>query len=276
MPQPTLSQRRLWFRYFPEGSIEFTIITRVLIFLGLLASASVGTERIRYYFLVATCGALWLDYALTLWWLIQVHADLRQFEPSEQADASRSVPSRAWTLIISLIPSIIFFLIITPWPLLLVGSFETRGMIYRFVLPILALALIAAIVLAQKVLQRIEVKPALWRFLILVPIIHWLALNRLIFVLHRKISQKSGLQTGEINEDAPHTAVVLADITVPLAIFLWMIPLALWISRGVWPGHPLITILPIGGTIFLSVALIAELAAMEHVQNRFHKWLEKL
>lgn len=275
MTEPTLPQRRLWFRYFPEGSIEFTIVTRLLIFLGLLASAAVGTERIRYYFMVATCGALWLDYMLTLWWLIQVQADLRDFAPG-QGKSETTAPPRTTALFFCAIPSIIFFLIVAPWPTVLIGSFQTRELIQRVGLPILAVALIVAVFAAQKVLSRYEIKPGLWRTLFLVPIIHWFALHRLIPALHNQIADQSGPESDEIRKDAPDTALIIADITVVPAIALWLVPLALMISRGVWPSHPLVNILPVCGTLLLTVSLITELAAMEHTQSRFHKWLNKL
>ena len=60
------AQRRNWFRSFPEGSIEFVVITRVLALLLLAALAIVpGIQRPAV--LVALALVLWVDYLLMMW-----------------------------------------------------------------------------------------------------------------------------------------------------------------------------------------------------------------
>src|SRR5437868_8574771 len=70
-----LLERRRWFSFFPEGTLEFLVVTRVLALL-LMGTLIIVPSTQRPAVLVALAAVVWADYALLTWWLVHVSADL--------------------------------------------------------------------------------------------------------------------------------------------------------------------------------------------------------
>jgi len=75
MDNTVLSQRQRWFRAFPDGSIEFLLVTRLLVVFLLLGLAAMRESQ-RPMVLMALAVVLMADYAIMIWWSLQTVADL--------------------------------------------------------------------------------------------------------------------------------------------------------------------------------------------------------
>ena len=112
MTNELLVERRKWFRVFPEGTLEFTIITRVLALLMLMALAVVSGLQ-RPLVLMALGAILWVDYALLMWWAIEVASDLQLLSGAPDAAAHSTRRSRIWLQ--AVLPSIAALVALMPW-----------------------------------------------------------------------------------------------------------------------------------------------------------------
>src|SRR4030095_16365697 len=113
MIDDNLSQRKSWFRYFPDGTIEFTVITRVLalMFLAGLAMVSIAQRPTTMTLLWAI---IWVDYALVLSWAIQINVDLENLSQTAPVSAELCKQRRVQELFWLAIPSILILLLIIP------------------------------------------------------------------------------------------------------------------------------------------------------------------
>ncbi|MCL2330842.1 MAG: hypothetical protein FWC56_06030, partial [Phycisphaerae bacterium] len=125
-----LIERRKWFRVFPEGTLEFTIVTRVLALVLLISLAVVGSAQ-RPLALAALAFILWVDYALLMWWMIQVATDLLLVCGKLPDDT----PSYRMPLGLRVVlPSVAFSLMVIPWvDLLTILGLGAKANYFRFV-----------------------------------------------------------------------------------------------------------------------------------------------
>ncbi len=276
MSEDRLAQRRNWYRFFPGGSIEFVIVTRVLALLLLLALAVVpGTQRPTV--LLALAGVLWIDYLLIIWWAIQVTTDLDALfaDPPPSADVLRRRRIRA--AILGALPATAALVILAPWPSFVLPSEPARAATIRMVLiPLLGVLFVALLVPAHRALRRIQLAPPRWTLPLLIPIVHWFAMHRLLIHLHARLrlrSQERGMPTTD--DPGPAPAVILADLTWVLSILPWGILLVVVLLRGEWPSGVLYSAVPSCGTAVAALFAISDLAAMENVQRQFVALIRK-
>src|SRR5262245_28107953 len=146
-----LSERKNWTRYFPEGLIEFSVVMRVgaLLLLGILMVVPSGLQALVAMTMLAV---LWVDYVLTMCWALQIGADLNDLfdRSTAPADAQRK---HIVTAMQALLPATIAFLIIAPWPSVVIGSTSTRTQVMRILLPVLGVLFVASAFFAQRALQ---------------------------------------------------------------------------------------------------------------------------
>jgi hypothetical protein len=268
MTSERLLERRKWFRVFPEGTLEFTIITRVLALMMLMALAIVGGSQ-RPFVVTALIVILWVDYALLIWWVVQVACDLRLVS-GELIDPRRQ--TRAG--ITALLPSVAAAVALIPWA----GVAKFAGISMGFVpvwLPAVAAILYLLLLLpAYRALHRASVDSRLWTFLLLIPLVHWFALHRIVARLGFRIQQ--GLrERGESSQAVgASAALTIADFTWVFSMLPWVVVAGMSLLRG-WPAGGMSKFGPVCGTILAAVFAIANLAALEGVQRQMVALLRK-
>ncbi len=277
MDNPLLTQRQRWFSYFPEGSIEFLLLTRVLALL-LLLSLAIVTSIQRPAVLVALTGVIWLDYVLTVWWAIQIAADREELlrDPTAAPQPNDSRRRRRRTLIWACLPATVVAVAVAPWPAVL--NMYTPGVVLseatfaRVGLPTLVPVYLVLLVLGTRALVHARLGPIVWSMLILVPILHWLALHRLLAVMRVRLHELDpGEQGAAPGGRQSNAAVAVATVTWFLGVLPWAVLAAATLVRDQFPS----AIFPFCGTLLTAVFAIADLAALEQVQRQFVSLLRK-
>jgi hypothetical protein len=265
-----LVERRRWFRVFPEGSLEFTIITRVLALILLMALAVVGGTQ-RPLVVVSLTVVLWVDYALLVWWAVQVAMDLEEVvnRPAEDTPGRRAIIG-----IQAVLPSVAAVAALAPWGRMLATSAVGSVAPLRS-LPIVAgLAFLVLLVPAYRALRKIGVGSPLWTGLLLVPILHWFALHRIAADLDRRIDGQLRTMGQEKASRRPGMALAVADVTWVLSVLPWAIVVAYSLIRG-WPSGGAFKLGPVCGTALAALFAIANLAALEGVQRQIVTLIRK-
>lgn len=263
-----LMQRRRWFRCFPEGTLEFTVVTRVLaLLLGtLLLVVPTADQPIV---LTALVAMLWLDYALVMWWAVQVHADLEcLLAPSATApvDSSRY---RIGVTIAALLPSVAMATVAAP---------KMRATLPPLVIPALLVLSVILLAPATAALRRMCVGPKGIRLLLLVPGAHCFAIHHRIRTLLADLNKRSPETTPQAGAAPTVAGVMLILMAICLAATL-----ALWRkeSGAEFAGQTAtwLSMLRRGAEFasILTAAMfaIADLAAMESLQRGFIMLLRK-
>jgi len=274
MTKDTLAQRRNWFRYFPEGTLEFLVITRVLAVL-LLIALMIVTATQKNMVLIALSVLAWADYLLVSWWLVQMTTDLDDLlqEPDPQDPNAHRRP--VTTTVLSALPSCAAFLILAPWAQVFFGSGGSRETITRVLIPVFFLTFLVLSAFAQRELKRIKLGPPIWTLLFLIPGLHWLALHRLVGGLHERLRQRGG-QEGESTEKQKiggGMEILVADVTWVMAVLPWFIVVCLSVVKTDSGDATAQNIGMLCGTFMVIVFVIADLAAMETLQQRFIRQL---
>jgi len=269
-----LLERRKWFRVFPEGTLEFVVITRVLALMMLMALAIVGGTQ-RPLVLVSLIAILWIDYALLLWWVVQVAMDLRSVSDPAGAEDSAGSRARVWT--VAALPSVAAAVALVPWYQLMTVLTGTRpeGNLTTLLPAVAGLAFLLLLWPACQALRRIDVGSPVWTILLLVPLLHFFALHRIGSGLDVRI--RGQLQSRDARSEAQRGgtgAMMAADVTWVLSILPWVLIIGVVVVRG-WPTSRAFKIGPVCGTILAAVFAIANLAAMESVQRRIVALLRK-
>lgn len=279
MNETSPEQRKRWYRFFPEGSLEFLVATRVLAVILLLAML-VMRDLQRPLILTALVGVLWWDYALVLWWAMQLRLDL------DLLAGGRTSGIRRWSLAIkAFLPSIVAACALAPWPsaygfvvkvmpgLAAQGGAQSaayqRVSMIGFVLAAAAYVLFA--VLAHRALQHIKFGKPLWTALALIPGLHWFSLHRIATDLETQIRAQQARRGHEAPHPAGSTSMALADVTWALCVLPWLLVMVISLARA-WPGgggQGAVAVLPFCGMIMAAVFAIADLAALERVQRHF-------
>lgn len=269
-----LVERRKWFRVFPEGTLEFSIITRVLALMMMMALAVVGGTQ-RPVVLVGLLGVLWIDHVLLLWWAIQVAMDLRFVSGKAQADGSARV--RARVAFVAALPSVAAVAALMPWEgliTLLKGTRPESGL--WMAVPVgAAVAFFAMLVPASRALRTIELGSSGWTVLLSIPLLNYFALHRIAGGLDVRIREQlrgRGLQ--ESDETGPSAALIAADVTWVLSVLPWLVVIGVAVIRG-WPVSSAFKAGPVCGTLLAAVFAIANLAALESVQRRIVTLIRK-
>lgn len=283
MDNDILAQRRRWFRFFPEGSLEFLVATRVLVMILLLALLIVGKVEVQLMAtLIALTGVLWLDYILIVWWAVQIAIDLKALQERPTTSAEALGSHRLRTGILSCLPSVVAAVIIAPWAKLLhfiLPGLLPGGAFIAIVHVVLLVLFILLVVIAQRTLQRIQFGPPLWTVLFMVPVVHLFAIHRLMAGLERRLRESTcadaSAETRDRAEGSGRLAVVIADVTWVLAIVPWFILIVLMLLGGAWPAEFPQAAVPFCGVPLTAIFAVANLAAMEQVQRQFIAALRK-
>lgn len=263
-----LAERRKWFRVFPEGTLEFAIITRILALFLLLALSVVGGTQ-RPMIVMGLIFVLWVDYALLIWWLLQVALDLRMLMGATDADTPTR---RAKIFIKAILPSIAAVIALVPWQqlmLILAGGTSMP----RWIPLAAGLAFVILCVPALRGLREAQVGSGLWAVLLLVPILQWPASHRLAGNLHRRICEQLQART-ETAVHPPRAAMAIADVTWVLGVLPWATIAGYVLVQG-WSGQAVLKFGMVCGTVFAAFFAIANLAAMEAVQRQLVALIRK-
>ena len=268
----TVSQRRTWFRFFPEGTLEFLVITRVLALLLIVTLAAILPSQLSAA-LTALFGLLWLDHVLMLWWGVQMVTDLRDLSasPSPGSDARGGKYRVGLT---AALPSFFALLIIAPWPNVLIADPTTRASATKILLPVLALLYATTIVLAARALQTVRFGSSLWSLLFLVPGLHWLAMHRLVREWHGRADEHRDEHTGE-GAEASSAGIVFADVCWLFTLLPWAVVLSVSWARGQWPDGVGYGLVPICATAWTVLFAVSDLAVLETLQRRFIALIDK-
>jgi len=274
MNKPVVTERQTWFRFFPEGSVEFLVVTRVLALLMLAALIVVRSNQ-RPLVLVALVALLWLDYLLMLWWAIQVTTDLDDLFSEPQPGDQEVRYRRVRVGLQAALPSAVAVVVLAPWPALM-GSLESSmalGHLGRWVtVPVFGVLFVVALFFAQRALQRVRLGRPGWTLLFLIPVLHWFAMHRLLLGLEARFQQRCGEQGQPPGDDLRSgLALVLADVSWVLSVLPWgMVVVWVW-WRGSWPA-----VAPGCGTLLAGLFAVADLAALEQLHRRLVGFIQKL
>lgn len=269
-----LLERRKWFRVFPEGTLEFVIITRVLALMMLMALAVVGGTQ-RPLVVSSLIAILWIDYALLLWWVVQVAMDLGFVADPARADDSARKRSRA--AMVAVLPSMAAAAALMPWGQLLTVVTGTRpsGALTTVLPSIAGLAFVLLLWPAYRTLRRIELGSPLWTILFLVPLLHFFALHRIACGLDERI--RGQLRERDAHSEAQRSAtgaMLIADVTWVLSVLPWAVVIGVAVLRG-WPAGGAFKIGPVCGTVLAALFAVANLAALESIQRQIVTLLRK-
>lgn len=262
-----LVERRKWFRVFPEGTLEFLIITRVLALMMMMALAIVGGTQ-RPTVLIGLIGILWIDYALLLWWVVQVAMDLRFVAGESPDDAQAGL--RARVAVTAILPSIAAAMALLPWDgvVLVITGARHEGTLLTILPVIAAVGFIALLFPAYRALRSIGLGSSVWTVLLLIPVLHFVALHRIAGGLDVRIREQlrgRGLRDEDMRSAS--ASLIAADVIWVLTMLPWAAVVVIAISRG-WPVGGAFKIGPICGTLLAAVFSIANLAALESVQRQ--------
>ena len=236
MSNDILTQRQRWFRFFPEGSIEFLVATRVLALLLLLALLIVGKREMQLLAaVVALTGVLWLDYALIAPWPML----LRYYQPG-------LLPGEAFVTV-------------------------GRGMlvVLFIVLAILAQRALQRIRLGRPLWTLLLLIPVVHWFAM-----HRLIVG--LEARIREHEQTDSPEARDQAADSGTLAIALADVTWVLAVLPWGHVVIFPLAQGNWPAEFPQAAAPFCGVPLAAVFAVADLAAMERVQRQFTATLRKL
>jgi hypothetical protein len=265
-----LEQRRTWFRSFPAGTIEFVVVTRVLVTMLLLLLAVVqGTQR--PFVLLALSGLLWIDYLLTMYWLLQLAADLNGLFVEPPAGEGTLIRRRLQAAFLAAVPATFLLLALSPWPSCLLAPGVTQRTVIHLATPLFGLAFLASVVISYRQLRRMPLGLSGWMVPALVPFLHWPALHRLLSLMHRRLCEKAQDRDKPGKENNPALAAAAADVLWGLSVLPWLIMLAVGLSHREWPNTAPSRYLPACGSILFGLFSIVDMAAMENVQRRFAK-----
>lgn len=254
-----LSQRRQWLSFFPEGSLEFLVVTRVLAIVLLSTLIIIPTNQ-RPMVLVALCGTLWLDYALTMWWLLEVSTELEGIRNPSLLIAGPMYMVRQAAL--ALLPATLTILAFALW------ARGSRSTLIWAVTAAAVVAGLATIPIALRVLRSAYLGSSAWLIVLLIPVAHWFSLHRLLPALHGRVRQRAidqGLPVS--SETGAGSAVTAADIFLVLGVifgFLWSVLLIRRTDLGFKGGAAAAA--TISMACFFS---ITDVAAVEYLQRRF-------
>lgn len=288
MSNGTLVERQRWFRFFPDGSIEFLVVTRVLMVLLLVALiVFISRQLERSATLVTLAGVLWLDHVLVLWWGVQMVCDLGLLQdkrglanvegetPWPQA-AMCSDRERRWLAVRACLPGTVVLASVALAAGTPVLSVFLRMSLSGPALGAACLFLGAAFVLllpfGQRALQRIRLGPPFWTFFALIPLVHMFAMHRVARSLEdrmRKLDQQSAASAPQAEQEPGSPAGAIAEVAWFLAVAPWVIVAAVMLTRGEWSRGWAGSVSTCCGVLATMILVIADTAALEHVHRRF-------
>lgn len=275
----TLLQRQRWFRSFPEGTLEFLLVTR-LASVFLLLALGVMREAQRPMVLVVLAIVLLVDYALMIWWAVQMAVDLNMLcgrpdgSSAPQTEALNSDADTgadpcgprqpvALVALLACLPAIILCLTLAPWPELVLAHRTLPAALTRVLLPVAGVLFLITLVLGYRALRRIRLGPPLWTVLLLVPFVHWFAMHRLLGHMRTRLETYQRGR-GETPTEGPILAVPIADVSWFLAVVPWVIVAGLRLAKGLWSNY-----FPPCGAALVALFAVADVAAMEGFQRHF-------
>ena len=264
MSETNLAQRQSWYRYFPEGSLEFLVATRVLVIILLIAFI-VMHDLQRPIIVTAIIAVLWFDYVLVLWWAIQVRLDLDLLAGRAESNTKR------WVLgIKTFLPSVVVAYSLAAYMMPgLAGlgrpSSSSHQQLVFIVYGVAAVLFVILAVLAYRALMRIQLGKSIWIALLFVPGLHWFAIHRVAGELGRHIDELRKQQSG--SEVSSSVSMALADVTWALTLLPWLAVIGIATVRGTGGGS--VFIFPFCGMLLGALFAIADLAALERVQRHF-------
>ena len=254
MSQDSLQQRRSWFRFFPEGSLEFVVVTRILVMLLMLMLMIVtGTQA--PFILMALLGMLWVDHMLTLSWTVQLVGR---------------------TLLIVALPITLAFAAIAPWPEILFPVGLARGAANNAIKPLLVVASVLSLLPAYRQARSLQLGPAVWTLAYLLPLLHWLGIHRLLAPLDRRLLSRFRAEPAP-EDVGPGTVAAAADVLWIICVLPWLIMAILAFTRGPSAAGGMAGRLAcVCGVLLFGLYSVVDLAAMEKVQRRFLRFLRSL
>lgn len=268
MTDETVIQKRNWFRYFPEGSIEFNAILRVLAVLLLIALMIVGGTQ-RPTVLVALAAILWADAVLLIWWFVQTSTDLDMLADPPVPRNPRAV------FLVAMLPSLVAALLLAPWPAMFFPMRATRSLVQAVGLPLLGFAYIVTVLLAQRALQRIRLARPCWTLLLHIPLAHWFAGHRIARAIDARIRQRAPQSGSTPPGTAPSGGLIFADVLLAIVALCWIVA-ALSGAHSTPLTRIMYTAGHVGGILFGALFAVVNVAMIERVQQAFVALLRKL
>jgi len=272
MSQDNLQQRRSWFRFFPEGSLEFVVVTRVLVMLLMLMLMIVtGTQA--PFILMALLGMLWLDHMLTLSWTVQLVTDLSTLAEDASPGSGQKPTGIGKTLLIVALPITLAFAAIAPWPEILFPVGTVRGTANSAAKPLLVVASLLSLLPAYRQAKSLQLGPAVWTLAYLLPLLHWLGIHRLLAPLDRRLLSRFRIEPAP-EDVGPGTVAAAADVLWIICVLPWLIMAILAFTRGPSASAGMAGRLAcVCGVLLFGLYSVVDLAAMEKVQRRFLRLL---
>jgi hypothetical protein len=239
--------------------------------LFLLLGVVKGTQRPPV--LIALAGMLWIDYLLTMYWVAQVASDLSGLLADAPVDGHTLARRRMRAGFFLSLPATCFLLMVAPWPRLLLAPGATQHAVTRLAVIFFGLAFLATLVVAYRQLRKMALGLSGWVGLALVPLLHWVALHRLLSLFHRQLCERDTQLGRPEDEGGPGLTAAIADGLWFLSILPWLIIIAVGLSRGEWPMNAPYRFMPVCGSALFALFSIVDMAAMENVQRHFVRLL---
>jgi hypothetical protein len=262
-----LAERRAWFRHFPEGTLEFLLVTRVLALI-LLAGLTVVRGSQRPAILLVLGALVLVDYLLILWWSIQLVVDLEDLAAPGSANADQARKRRMSTFLGAMLPAFFAMLCLTPVLEFTEPDPVRRQRLATFFYPAMGAGYLLILYFAYRRLVSIRFGPKGWVILFFCPGLHFFALHRLLAAWQRQLHER--LRASQIRTDPAAGATLLfADIAwvvTMLAVGLLVVMSrqqdAAWVDR-------MHSVAYFTTALLAAIFSIAQVALMENVQRRF-------
>jgi hypothetical protein len=269
MSEDMLTERRQWYHCFPEGTIEFNLVTRIVV-VGMLGALAVLPESQHVLVINGLVGTLWFDALLIIWWAVQIGMDLETSiapsgTPAPQA-RRRALVCAGWAAL----PTLPALLLLAPWADLIINDEAARIRAMTVLVPVLSTCFVVSLFLATWALKRLRLGAVGWVVLWLIPVLHLLALHRIIRSTQARIQHRRA-ETG-LNSDERHMmggSLIAADIIWLLSLIIWGVLVVRSWQDSAFTISPMGKILVILGTVMVAVFSAVQLSLMERLQQQF-------
>jgi hypothetical protein len=269
MSQSSIEQRRNWFRFFPEGSLEFVVVTRVLSLL-LMLGCLIVQGPLRPLATLALCTVLWIDYVLTQSWFVQLSTDLDTFSRDPSPTCEELSARRRRISLFMVLPATLLFAFVAPWPAAVLPAGSIRATAERIIAPACGLAAVLSLWPSLRTARNLQAGSSLWSCATLIPLLHWLGIHRLLNHMDRRICDLLYPQGRPPSDSGPSLAAAAADTLWIITVLPWLLAIGLLIVRGGAAIEQTTFRLTMAcGSLLYGLFSVIDLAAMENVHRRF-------
>ncbi|MBN1489565.1 MAG: hypothetical protein JXA69_06570 [Phycisphaerae bacterium] len=259
-----VTERRRWFASFPEGSLEFVAVFRILWILALFV-APVTEGFVRRFAGAGIIGLLLADCGLAIWWLTHTALDRMSLLEPGKAFSSKQIQRRCLAASVAAVTAhgvlLVFILSLVGVVNPLTQAVPT-GPLRWAIVPVYVVLVIATVITGRWAALGCPIRTVL----LTVPFMHWWAIRHSAFDIGKAFAAALAERTGKPPITFDTTRAVANAMWV---LFMLMVGAMLYAtSRGTiaeWKA--------MCGGMVAAVAAVADVAAMESVQQVYLRYL---